>query len=117
MVLPEFRQLCAEAKSEIQEIDPQELKRMQAARERFELIDVREPDEVAKGTIPGAVPIPRGLVEYKIDEVTANKHAKIVLYCGGGMRSALSAWMLKRMGFKNVISLAGGYKGWLESER
>jgi rhodanese-related sulfurtransferase len=56
------------------------------------------------------------MLEYKIDDVTANKEAKIVLYCGGGGRSALAAASLKKMGFKNVISLAGGYKGWVESK-
>ena len=115
MVMPEWKRLVAEAKQEIQEIDPPELKRMQETKERFELIDVREPDEVAKGTIQGAASIPRGMLEYKIDEVTANKDATIVLYCGGGGRSALAAQSLKKMGFKNVISLAGGYKGWVES--
>lgn len=116
MVLPEWKRLVAEAKQEIQEIDAPELKRMQEERERFELIDVREPEEVAQGTIPGAASIPRGMLEYKIDDVTANKDAKIVLYCGGGGRSALAAASLKKMGFRNVMSLAGGYKGWAESE-
>jgi rhodanese-related sulfurtransferase len=116
MVMPEWKRLVAEAKQEIQEIDAAELKRMQDAKDRFELIDVREPDEVAKGTIPSAAAIPRGMLEYKIDDVTANKEAKIVLYCGGGGRSALAAASLKKMGFKNVISLAGGYKGWVESK-
>jgi rhodanese-related sulfurtransferase len=114
MPMPEFQQLCNEAKKEIQEIDVSEFKRMQAAGEKFALIDVREPDEVAKGTIPGAVPIPRGMLELKVDQVTADKDAKIVLYCGGGNRSALAAWMLKKMGFRNPISLIGGWRAWTE---
>ena len=89
---------------------------MQASGEDFVLIDVREPDEVAKGTIPGAVVIPRGMVEYNIDKVTTDKDKKLVLYCGGGSRSALAAWMLKKMGFRNVISLATGYRGWTQSQ-
>ena len=112
MVMPEFHQLCNEAKKEIQEIDADELRRMQQQREDFVLIDVREPEEHARGMIPGAAPIPRGVLELKIDNVTADKNKKIVLYCGGGNRSALAGWMLKKMGFKKVISLAGGYKGW-----
>src|SRR5205823_6719360 len=115
MALPEFKQLCDEAKKEIREIDSAELRRMQQARQDFALIDVREPDEVSRGTIPGAVPIPRGVLELNIDQVTTDKNKNIVLYCGGGSRSALAAQSLKKMGFKNVISLAGGYRGWSQS--
>jgi rhodanese-related sulfurtransferase len=116
MALPEFQQLVNEAKKEIKEITPADLKKMQGSGEDFVLIDVREPDEVAKGTIPGAVVIPRGMVEYNIDKVTTDKDKKLVLYCGGGSRSALAAWMLKKMGFRNVISLATGYRGWTQSQ-
>jgi len=116
MPLPEYNDLVAEAKKEIREIGPSDLKTMQGANEEFILIDVREPDEVAQGAIAGAVAVPRGVIEYKIDTVTTNKDAKIVCYCGGGGRSALAASNLKRMGFKNVMSLAGGYKKWKESK-
>ena len=112
MPLPEYNQLVNEAKKEIKEIDPAELKRIQKSGESFTLLDVREPDEVAQGAIAGAVPLPRGVLEHKIDSVTTDKDAPIVCYCGGGGRSALAAQSLKRMGFKNVMSLAGGYKGW-----
>ena len=105
-----------EAKKEIQEITPSELKKLQQAKEDFALIDVREPDETARGTIPGAITIPRGKLELDIEKVTTDQNKKVVLYCGGGSRSALSAWMLKKMGFKNVISLATGYRGWQKSE-
>ena len=115
MPLPEYHQLVAEAKKQIKEIDAADLKRMQQAGEKFNLIDVREPDEVAQGAIPGAVPVPRGVLEHKIDSVTTDKDAPIVCYCGGGGRSALAASNLKKMGFKNVMSLAGGYKRWKES--
>ncbi len=112
MPMPEFKQLVNEAKSEIQEIGPADLQRMQSAAQEFVLIDVREKEDAARGMIPGAVHISRGMLEHNIDQVTNDKEKKIVLYCGGGSRSALSAWMLKKMGFKNVISLAGGYRGW-----
>src|SRR5438876_12276642 len=115
MPMPEFHQLVNEAKKEIQEIDPAALKKMQQSGDDFVLIDVREPDEVSRGTIPGAVPIPRGVLELNIDQVTTDKNKNIVLYCGGGSRSALAAQSLKKMGFKNVISLAGGYRGWSQS--
>lgn len=112
MPLPEYHQLVDEAKKQIKEIDADELERMQQSGEKFTLVDVREPDEVAQGAIPGAVSVPRGVLEYKIDGVTTDKNAPIVCYCGGGGRSALAASNLKKMGFKNVMSLAGGYKGW-----
>ena len=116
MPLPEFKQLVNEAKKEIQEIGPQDLQRLQNEGQDFVLIDVREKEDVARGMIPGAVHISRGMLEHDIDRVTTDKEKKIVLYCGGGSRSALSASALKRMGFRNAISLAGGYRGWTQSQ-
>lgn len=115
MVLPEFHALVNEAKKEIQEIRPENLKAMQQNGEDMIVIDVREREDNAKGAIPGAVNIPRGILEYNVDQVTTDKDKKLVLYCGGGSRSALAAQSLKRMGFKNVIFLAGGYRGWKSS--
>lgn len=112
MALPEFKQLVDEAKKQIQEIDVAELKRMQQAKEDFLLIDVREKEEAARGMIPGAVHLSRGMLEVNIDQVTTDKNRKIVLYCGGGSRSALAAVNLKKMGFKSPISLAGGWRAW-----
>jgi rhodanese-related sulfurtransferase len=114
--MPEFNQLCNEAKREIQEIDVAALKTMQNRRDDFVLIDVREPDEVQRGSIPGAKPIARGGLERDIDQVTSDKNRQIVLYCGGGNRSALAAWMLKKMGFNNVYSLIGGWSAWKQSQ-
>jgi rhodanese-related sulfurtransferase len=116
MPLPEFKQLVEEAKSQISEIGPNDLRRMQQAGEDFTLVDVRERDEQAKGTIPGAVGLPRGILEVNIDKITTDKDHKLVLYCGGGSRSALAALNLKKMGFRNVFSLAGGYRNWSEGE-
>src|SRR4051794_39210884 len=99
MPLPEFNQLCNEAKKDIQEIDIAQLKRMQQADESFELIDVREPDETQRGMIPGAKHLSRGILERDIDQITTDKSRKLVLYCGGGNRSALAAVNLKKMGF------------------
>lgn len=115
MPLPEYKQLVDQAKKEIKEIDATELTRMQQSGESFTLIDVREPDEVAQGSIDGSQAMPRGVLEYNIDCITTDKDEKIVCYCGGGGRSALAAQNLKRMGFKNVMSLAGGYKGWKQN--
>jgi rhodanese-related sulfurtransferase len=116
MVMPEFHELVSEAKKEVQEINSAELKRMQQNGEKFTLIDVREKADADKGMIPNAVNISRGMLEHNIDQVTTDKSEKMVLYCGGGSRSALAAASLKKMGFKNVISLAGGYRGWKEGK-
>jgi rhodanese-related sulfurtransferase len=116
MPLPEFKQLVDEAKSQIQEITAGELQRMQQSGEEFTLIDVRERDEHQKGSIPGAVGLPRGVLEVNIDQITTDKDRNIVLYCGGGSRSALAALNLKKMGFRNVKSLVGGYRGWHDSQ-
>jgi len=116
MPMPEFKQIVDEARRHIQEIGPSDLVRMQQAGEDFTLIDVREPDEHAKGTIAGAVTMPRGILERDIDQVTSDKNRKIVLYCAGGLRSVLAAQSLKSMGFKDVISLSGGYRGWVQSQ-
>jgi len=115
MPLPEYKQMVDAAKREIKEINPADLKNMQEEKEKFLLLDVREPDEVAEGAIAGAKTLPRGQLEYKIDTITTDKDQPIVCYCGGGGRSALAAQSLQKMGFKNVKSLAGGYKGWKDS--
>lgn len=112
----EFKQLVNEARAQIREIAPAELRRMLDAGEEFTLIDVREADEHAKGTIAGAVTLSRGILERDIHKVTTDKERKLVLYCGGGYRSALAAVNLQKMGYKNVISLDGGWRGWQESQ-
>jgi rhodanese-related sulfurtransferase len=115
MVMPEFKALVDEARKEIREISSADLKRMQEGGEDFTLLDVRDKQDADHGMIPKAVNISRGMLEHNIDQVTTDKNRKLVLYCGGGSRSALAAVSLKKMGFKNVISLAGGYKGWKQN--
>ncbi|ABF42439.1 Rhodanese/sulfurtransferase-like protein [Candidatus Koribacter versatilis Ellin345] len=112
MTLPEFWQIVEAAKREIKEITVSDLKHMQQSGEKFALVDVREREEHAKGMIPGAVAIPRGVVERDIEQATTNKQQPLVIYCAGGARSALAALNLKQMGFENVMSLAGGYTAW-----
>ena len=112
MPLPEFKQLVDAAKREVKEIDRAELARMQQSGENFALIDVRDKEDRDKGMIPGAAGLSRGMLEHSIDQVTTDKEKPIVCYCGGGSRSALAAQSLKKMGFRNVMSLMGGYKGW-----
>jgi sulfur-carrier protein adenylyltransferase/sulfurtransferase len=99
----------------VHEVSSDELRQMKASGEDFSLIDVREREEWYNGIIPGAQTITRGMLEMNIDQITTDKDRKIVLYCGGGARSALSAYTLQRMGFRNVHSLAGGYGGWRNS--
>lgn len=111
-MLPEFHAICDEAKKQIREIDSAELRGMLQAGEDFTLIDVREREEQAKGMIQGAVAMPRGIVERDIDQITLDRDRKIVLYCAGGNRSALAALNLKKMGYRNVISLSGGWRAW-----
>jgi len=114
---PDFERIVNEARKEIQEIQPPDLKRMLDAKEDFTLIDVREADEHARGIIPTAVKLPRGILERDIRQVTPDKGRKIVLYCGGGYRSALAAVNLKKMGYTNVISMDGGWRGWQELQK
>lgn len=113
--------LVAEALREIEEIPPEEaLRRLRApGREGWHFVDVREPDEYAEGHLPGAHNSPRGFLEVradlehpKRDPWLADRDRPIVLYCGGGNRSALAARTLQQMGFTRVVSMAEGWKGW-----
>jgi rhodanese-related sulfurtransferase len=110
-----FRETVNEAKARIREIDANGLADQSgplAGREDVLIVDVRDMDDYEAGHIPGAVSIPRGVLEMNIDEHTTDEDRPIVLYCGGGSRSALSALSLQEMGYKNALSLSGGFKGW-----
>ena len=106
-----FEKLVAEAKRNIQEISPQDAA---SALQRGDalLIDVRDADEWEEGHIPGAKNFSRGTVELEIEEAVPDLSTPIVTHCGGGGRSALAAESLQRMGYKNVKSMAGGFKAW-----
>jgi|ERR1700730_6069223 len=106
-----FERLVAEAKKNITEISPQD------AAAKFQngeaiIADVREKDEWTEEHIPSAIHMSRGTIELDIEEKVTDTNALIVCYCGGGGRSALAAESLKKMGYKNVRSLAGGFKAW-----
>jgi len=117
MLVAEFKQLLEEVRRDgVEEINVLDLKEMREDGEDFLLIDVREPQETTAGMIPGAVSLPRGMLELDIDKFTTDKDRQIVLYCAGGGRSLLSAYMLGRMGFRNVVSLVGGYEQWSKSQ-
>jgi adenylyltransferase/sulfurtransferase len=105
-------QLVQLAKSEITEISAQELKRRLGAGEKLTVVDVRERDEFVQGHIPDAVFIPRGYLELQIEQHQPERDQPVVVYCAGGVRSALAARNLKEMGYANTISLIGGFNGW-----
>jgi len=109
---PAFLALVQDAKQRIRETTIPELKKRLEAREEFHLIDVREDHEWAAGHIPGAIHLSKGIIERDIEEKIANRAAEILLYCGGGFRSALVADNLQKMGYKNVVSVDGGWRGW-----
>lgn len=111
-----FSELCDEYRKEIQEIHPEILSDWIESNRSFYLIDVRDADEFEKGAIKNARPLSKGWIEAKIHEVVPHKDATIVLYCGGGYRSILAAYNLKKMGYEDVYSLIGGYKKWVLSQ-
>lgn len=112
---PGFLALVRDAKMRIQEMDIPEYRRRIDRGERFLLLDVREDHEWARGRLPGAVHLGKGVIERDIENQVPDKRSPIVLYCGGGYRSALVADSLQRMGYTNVTSLSGGYRGWREA--
>lgn len=109
---PGFQKISEEAKKLIKEIDLNELEKLKATRQDFYLVDVREKEEFDKGFIPNAIHLSKGVIERDIEATIPDKNAKIILYCGGGYRSALAAENLQRMGYSNVFSLIGGYRGY-----
>lgn len=106
-----FIKIAEEAKKNIKEIDLIELHEHLQSEEKVYLIDVREKDEFDKGFIPNAIHLSKGIIERDIEKTIPDKNSEIVLYCGGGSRSALAAENLQRMGYTNVFSLIGGYRG------
>jgi rhodanese-related sulfurtransferase len=112
---PGFLKLVDEAKKYIKECSIAEVKARLDRGERFHFIDVREDNEFATDHAKGAVHLGRGILERDIETVIPDKHAQIVLYCGGGFRSALAADNLRKMGFTNVASMDGGIRAWREA--
>jgi rhodanese-related sulfurtransferase len=106
-------QLFAEAKARITQVTPQQVRDAVAQGEDVAIIDVREPNEWNLGHIPGAVHIPRGVLESAI-ETRVPRERRVVLYCASGNRSALAAESLQQMGYTNVASMAGGFRGWAD---
>jgi len=110
-----FVKIVNDAKQRVKEEDFRETKMRLDAGEKLVLIDTREDSEWARGHLPGAVHLSKGIIERDIEKTVPDKDATIVLYCGGGFRSALAADNLQKMGYRNVISMDGGWRGWTEA--
>ncbi len=111
---PQFLALVEASRKKIKEFSTDDVKKKLDAGEQFHLIDVREGEEYARGRLPGAVSLCKGIIERDIEEKAPDFDAPIVLYCGGGFRSALAAENLQKMGYKNVASMWGGWRVWNE---
>jgi rhodanese-related sulfurtransferase len=109
---PKFLEVVKDAKKRVREITVDDVKQKMDRGENFYLVDVREESEWNQDHLPGAIHIGKGVIERDIETRIPDSGAEIVLYCGGGFRSALAADILQRMGYKKVISMDGGYSGW-----
>ena len=109
-----FLKLVEDAKSRVKETNAQDVMKRIEKGEKLNLVDVREESEWAKGHLPGATHMGKGVIERDIEKAIPDKNAEIILYCGGGFRSALSADNLQKMGYKKVVSMDGGWRDWTE---
>jgi rhodanese-related sulfurtransferase len=109
-----FQKLVDSARHNIRELTVDDVKAKLAAKETFYLVDVREESEWAKDHLPGAIHLGKGIIERDIEKEIPQTDAPIVLYCGGGFRSALAADNLQKMGYTNVWSMDGGIRAWRE---
>jgi len=112
---PRFVKLVEEVKTRIREVGIADVQARLERGETFHLVDVREESEWAKGHLPQAIHLGKGVIERDIEKQIADMGAEIVLYCGGGSRSALAADNLRQMGYTNVSSMDGGFRGWREA--
>ena len=111
---PRFLHIVENARQRIHETNVDEVKAKLDGGEKFLLVDVREESEYAKDHLPGATHLGKGIIERDIEERVPDPKTPIVLYCGGGYRSALAADNLQKMGYTNVLSMDGGIRGWRE---
>jgi rhodanese-related sulfurtransferase len=109
---PGFLKLVQDAKSRVREVTVDQVKTKLDRGERFALVDVREDNEWAKDHVTGAIHLGKGIIERDAEQQLPDKNAQIVLYCGGGFRSALAADSLQKMGYTNVLSMDGGIRDW-----
>jgi rhodanese-related sulfurtransferase len=111
---PRFLKIVDDAKTRVRETTVDAIKTRLDKQEKFVLVDVREDNEYAKDHLPTAVHMGRGVIERDIEQKVPDLATELVLYCGGGFRSALAADNLQKMGYKNVISMDGGIREWRE---
>ena len=107
--------LVGEARQRVSELSVEQVKQKLDKGEAFRLLDVREGGEFARGRLPGAVSLCKGIVERDIEGLVPDFETPLVLYCGGGFRSALAGDNLQKMGYKNVTSMWGGWRAWNEA--
>jgi rhodanese-related sulfurtransferase len=112
---PGFLKIVGEAKAHVKECHVLDVQHRLEQGEVFTLVDVREESEYAAGHLPGAVHIGKGVIERDIEAKIPDPATPIVLYCGGGFRSALAADAIQRMGYTNVVSMDGGWSGWVNA--
>jgi len=110
---PKFLAIVNDAKKRVKQTTVADVKRRMDTDEKFVLVDVREESEWAAGHLPGAIHLGKGIIERDIEQRLPDTETKMILYCGGGFRSALSADNLQKMGYTNVESMDGGWKGWI----
>ncbi len=110
---PRFLGLVNDAKKRVKETNVADVKRRMDAGEKFILVDVREESEWSRGHLPGAIYLGKGIIERDVEQRVPDTGAKMICYCGGGFRSALVADNLQKMGYSNVESMDGGWKGWV----
>nr|WP_141733747.1 rhodanese-like domain-containing protein [Oligoflexus tunisiensis] len=112
---PGFLKLVADAQKEVKEISREEVARRLKPEKDFVLVDVREETEWEAGHLPFAVHLSKGLIERDIETKIPNPSTPLILYCGGGYRSILAAQSIQKMGYTNVLSMTGGFRGWIEN--
>jgi molybdopterin/thiamine biosynthesis adenylyltransferase/rhodanese-related sulfurtransferase len=115
--MPSFRELLAQTKSRIREVDTVAAEAEWLAKPDVVVLDVREPDEYEQGALPSAVHIPRGHLESQIENRVTNHDAPVLIYCAGGTRSAFAAETMQQLGYTDVVSMAGGFGKWKNEDR
>ncbi|MBA2653715.1 MAG: sulfurtransferase [Gammaproteobacteria bacterium] len=113
---PEFLALVEDAQSRVEEINIVQLNEKLQNNDQFYLVDVREDNEWQRGRIPKAIHMSKGVIERDIEKIIVDKRATIVLYCGGGFRSALASDAIQKMGYTSVYSLQGGFGSWFSAD-
>jgi len=107
-----FLKLVEDAKQHVKECTVEDVKQRLDRKDRFYLVDVREESEWAAGHLPGAIHLGKGVIERDVEQAIPDTAAEVILYCGGGFRSALAAENLQKMGYSNVTSMDGGWRAW-----